>query len=184
VFGATTAAGTLGRGIASVRPYGYEPARESVAGLEALLPKALGEGVAVDMRDPVRYGDEDEFVARLGERTAGIADTVVLLFSLAATPEDENHGTVLRAVRDALAGARSKAQLLVVVDEAPYAARLGGEPSLGARLEERRRAWTDFVRQAGLEVCLADLPAMTSGEGPPAAAVERVRKALWSTISH
>ncbi len=179
-FGATTAAGTLGRGIASVRPYGYEPAKESVVGLEALLPKALGEGVAVDMRDPVRYGDEDAFVARLGERTVGIADTVVLLFSLAATPEDENHGTVLRAVRDWLADARSTAQLLVVVDEAPYAARLGGDPSLEARLEERRRAWIDFVKHVGLEACLVDLPAMASGDGPPAAVIDRTRDALWS----
>jgi len=47
--------------------------------------------------------------------------------------------------------------LRVVVDESPYAARLEGDASLAARLEERRRLWRDFVAGYGLEADLVDL---------------------------
>jgi hypothetical protein len=41
--------------------------------------------------------------------------------------------------------------LLVVVDEAPYAGRMGGDSAASARLQERRDAWRDFAAARGVK---------------------------------
>ena len=52
-------------------------------------------------------------------------DLEVLLFSLAATPEVENHGAILQQARERWSRSKVGSRLLVLVDEAPYLARLG-----------------------------------------------------------
>jgi len=79
------------------------------------------------------------------------ADLHVVLMTLAATPEAENHGVVIAAARDAARRARPPAAVRIVVDEAPYAERLAGDASLAPRLDERRHLWRDFVAAYGLE---------------------------------
>ena len=91
-------------------------------------------------------------------------DLDILLFSLAATPEVENHGAVLQLARDRWSRASAGSRLLVLVDEAPYLARLGGDASLAARIEQRRAAWRDFVRTHGFDACTLDL-AVDPGRG-------------------
>lgn len=175
-FGA--AAGVIGRGIVAVTPYAYAPSAAASSALQRLLPAALGESMAVDVRAPVAYGEEDDFIEHLAERGGAIADTIALLFSLAATPEDQNHGTVIAGVRDWLARSRRQAQLLVLVDERPYAERMGGQAGFAQRLAVRRGAWEAFVAARGLTACVLDLaaaPAPAIDEG----AVERLRAALW-----
>jgi hypothetical protein len=111
-----------------------------------------------------------------GRRGGSIADAITLLFSLAATPEEENHGSVIAGVRDWLAHS-GHAQLLVLVDERPYAARMSAQPGYAERLAERRRLWQAFAVARGPSVCFIDL-----GEGrteADASEVERVRAALW-----
>jgi hypothetical protein len=130
--------GSIGRGLATIVPYAYEPSAEARAGLRALLPRALGEGLTLDSRAAVRYGEEDEFVRGLD--AAGKADVMVLLFNLAATPEEENHGGVIAGVRDWLAAGQPRPQLLVLVDEGPYAERMAIDGASG-RVAERRDAW-------------------------------------------
>ncbi len=93
-------------GIVAVMPYAYEPSPGALAALRRLLPDGLGEGLAVEVNAGVRYGDEDSLLRNLGDRGGAIADIIVVLFSLAATPEDENHGAVIAGVRDWLARAR------------------------------------------------------------------------------
>ena len=90
----------------------------------------------MEVHASVRYGDEDGLLRNLGDRGGAIADILVLLFSLAATPEDENHGTVIAGVRDWLERARRHTQMLVLVDEGPYLARM----ERSARRRPRRRA--------------------------------------------
>ena len=80
----------------------------------------------------------------------------MLLFSLGATPETENHGLVVAMTRDAVQRARPAAELLIVVDEAPYAARLGADESYQRRLDERRDLWRRFLAGYGLEATLLD----------------------------
>jgi hypothetical protein len=176
VFGA--AAGPIGRGIVVVVPYAYEPGAATSSALRRLLPAALGDAMAVDVRAQVPYGGEDDLLERLPERGGTIADVIVLLFSLAATPEDQSHGIVIAGVRDWLAGSRRHAQLLVLVDERPYSERMGAHTGFAERLVGRRVLWEEFVAARGVKACLLDLSEETAAteEG---AIVERLRAALW-----
>jgi len=178
VFG--QAASGAGRGIVAVVPYAYAPSAATAAALTRLLPAALGDHLAVDLRAPVRYGEEDEFVAHLAERGGAVADVIALLFTLAATPEDQNHGTVITGVRDWLARSHRPAALLVLVDEGPYAERMGGPAGPGDRVPTRRRAWEAFVAARGLPACVLDVAAASTGD--PADAVARLRAARWHPV--
>jgi hypothetical protein len=173
----------IGRGIIMVLPYAYEPSANTLARLRALLPSALGETLAVDSRAPVAYGDEESFLQHLGHRGGGIADVIVLLFNLAATPEDENHGVVIAGVRDWLTTNGRHAQLLVLVDLGPYAARMASQGGAEERMAERRRAWHDFVAARGLTACIVDLalsaPSGDQTEPADHALVDHLRAALW-----
>ena len=130
------AVGGGGRGIVAVVPYAYAPSAAAAAALARLLPTALGEHLAVDMRAPVGYGEEDDLIEHLAERGGALADVIALLFTLAATPEDQNHGTMITGVRDWLVRSHRQAELLVLVDEGPYAERMGGPG--GPRASTRR----------------------------------------------
>jgi hypothetical protein len=172
IFGSVQ--GLARRGIAAVVPYAYQPGAGALAALRRLLPDALGEGFAVEVQAGVRYGDEDDLLRNLGDRGSAIADVVVLLFSLAATPEEENHGAVIAGVRDWLECARRQTQLLVLVDEGPYLARM--ERSAADRIGERREAWRAFVAARGIDACFADLGERELANSESA---RRMRATLW-----
>jgi hypothetical protein len=178
VFGSIQ--GAVGRGIVAVMPFAYDPGTGALAALRRLLPAALGEGFAVDVHAPARYGDEESFLHNLADRGGAIADVIALLFSLAATPEDENHGAVITGARDWLERARRHTPLLVLVDEGPYRTRMtqaGGAD----RLAERREVWRTFVSARGLSACFVDLgrPGAGVGEGEDAG---RLRANLWQPV--
>jgi hypothetical protein len=176
-FGAVP--GAIGRGIVAVMPYAYEPSAAASSTLRRLLPAALGENLAVDVRAPVPYGEEDDFLQHLPERGGAIADAIAVLFSLAATPEEDNHGRVMAGVRDWLAGSHRQAQLLVLIDERPYADRMGAQGGHAQRLAARRGAWESFVAARGLTACIVDLAERPSATPVDAETVERLRAALW-----
>ena len=169
--------GSIGSGLAAVIPYAYEPSADARAGLRALLPHALGEGLTLDSRPAVRYGEEDEFVRGLDP--AGKADVLVLLFNLAATPEEENHGAVIAGVRGWLGARQARPQLLVLVDEGPYAERMATDVATG-RVAERRDAWQQFVAAHGLAACTVNLAAAGRAE-IPREQVDLLRGALWQS---
>ena len=143
-------------GIASVTPYAYEPSDASLAGLERWLQGAAGT-TQVERRTSLRYGEEDMADSAFAIGAHRIADLHVVLMTLAATPEAENHGVVIAAARDAAHRARPPAAVRIVIDESPYAARLAADASLATRLEERRRLWRNFVSGYGLEADLLPL---------------------------
>jgi hypothetical protein len=151
---------------ARVTSYAYEPGPDSLAGLSALLSDALSGEVALERTASVTYGGEDAFAARLHDAAGAnaAADCHVLLMSLAATPEAENHGRMLDALRRELAGRQRRSALLVMIDEAPYAARMRGDASFERRMDERRAAWREFVARHGLEACIADLSSVHAGQ--------------------
>jgi len=169
--------GSIGRGLATIVPYAYEPSAEARAGLRALLPRALGESLTLDSRAAVRYGEEDEFVRELD--AASKVDVIVLVFNLAATPEEENHGEVIAGVRDWLATGQARPQLLVLVDEGPYAERMATDGATG-RVAERRGAWQQFVAAHGVAACSVNLA--TAGRAEiPREQVDLLRGALWQS---
>jgi hypothetical protein len=151
-----------GRATVCVMPYAYEPLPQAYERLRALLPQLLGGELAIELEASTPYGEEDALLAQLDVRGGGGADVLVLLFSLAATPEDENHGTLVAGARDLLARHRPRAELVAMVDEAPYAARLAAAGGARQRLTERRSLWQGFARAHGVEARLVDLGAAAS----------------------
>ena len=145
------------RSVVRVVPYAYEPKPNTLARLRTLLAGEHGEHLAMEVQPLVRYGEEEVFLASLREREGTPPDTFVLLTSLAVTPEDENHGVLITEVRDWLAAASPRSQLLVVVDEGPYAGRMSSEGGALNRVDERRFAWREFISTRGVKACLADL---------------------------
>jgi len=190
--------------VAGVIAYAYEPSRESIAGLELLLTAALGTNLRVQMRQPLRYGEESAFEQHLmgaaathddlnssaGSSAAGESsppgrmDWTVLLMTLAATPESENHGALIAHTRDWLIRNARTAPFLVVIDETPYAARMRAEAGLEQRLEERRRLWSEFVAAYGLRAGIVNLTQITPGTAAESGAKEAIRAALWTASEH
>jgi hypothetical protein len=168
--------------IASITPYAYEPEANSLQGLERLLAASLGGALTLDMRDPVRYGDEEAYLARQSRTApARVANWNVLLMSLAATPEAENHGVIVANARDTLMRAPSGGlPLCVVIDAAPLVARMGSDPSMQKRIEDRQKLWREFIAGYGLKACLIDLSRFTAPEAVTEMDREAVRDALWT----
>ena len=144
-------------GVASVTPYAYEPSGAALKGLECWLQGASLGITRIERRTSLRYGEEDMAGPAFAIAAHRVADLHVVLLSLAATPEAENHGVVIAAARDAAHRARPPAAVRIVVDESPYSSRLAGDASLAPRLEERRRLWRSFVAGYGLEADLLPL---------------------------
>jgi hypothetical protein len=162
---------------ASVVPYAYEPKAPSVAGLESLLAATLGANLKVEMRDPVRYGDEETVAVRLA---ATGATWHVIVMTLASTPEVENHGAFLSAWRDWLAKNATSSPLLILIDEGPYATRMRGEAGFEQRVQERRKLWREFVAGYGLRASFADLIQIKPGAASEINARDEARAALWT----
>jgi len=168
--------GTAGETV-SVVSYAYEPKGPSIAGLESLLAATLGANLKIQVRDPVKYGEEETVAARLAETAA---TWHVILMTLASTPEVENHGAFLTAWRDWLAKNATTAPLLIVIDAGPYAARMRGDAALEQRLQERRKLWRDFVSGYGLRAVFVDLIHIKPGAAAEISARDEARSALWT----
>jgi hypothetical protein len=162
---------------ASVVPYAYEPKPPTVAGLESLLAATLGANLKVEVRDPIKYGDEETVATRLA---ATNATWHVILMTLASTPEVENHGAFLAAWRDWLHKNATLSPLLILIDEGPYAARMRGEAAFEQRIQERRKLWSAFVAGYGLRAVFADLVQIKPGAPSEINARDEARAALWT----
>ncbi len=164
-----------------VMSYGYELSPPSTAGLRLLLSDALGSQVTLELRPPMRYGEEDEAVAVQLEPAGTMAGRLsVLVMNLASTPEDENHGAILTAIRHALVASGRNGAVAVIVDASSYAARMTGDPTYAARLEERRRLWRQFVAARGLEACVTSLAEIAARGTTSAEEAQALRAALQS----
>ena len=140
-----------------VLPYAFDLPAESRGALQRWLESSFGRGARLDLRAMSPYGEEDGLRAKLETSLPATAEALVLLMSLAATPESENHGRVILAARDAARRARPERELRVVIEESAYASRLARDASLAGRVEERRNLWRGFVGGYGLEAAFVDL---------------------------
>ncbi|GAA1830327.1 DUF2868 domain-containing protein [Agromyces salentinus] len=122
-----------------VIPYSYTLEPEARAGLEAIVARAYGNADAT-IDEPVAWGDD----AWSGPDAAGTTQTLLPLFNLTATPEDDAHGAFLAA----------SAPSVVLVDESPFLARWGDD---APRREERRVAWRELVEARGAVPVFVDL---------------------------
>jgi hypothetical protein len=156
-------------------PFAYRPSAAAAEGTRRLLAAAFGDA-QVTLADPVDYGYEASVATRL---RASTGDVAVMVFSLAATPEAENHGAALGAARDTLA--QSSTRLLVLVDESPFLASMQGDASLADRITQRRESWVAFVADHGLQACLAPLATWgQQGATVSLEAIDTARRCTWS----
>jgi hypothetical protein len=135
----------------TVVPYAATPGAQAALGLRAVLAPVLGDGLQIQVTPTVAFGTEDDPAARL-PLPAG-STLVVALFDLAATPEAENQG---RFAQQLAARAPAGASAVVMVDEAAFRERFGGDSS---RLAQRREAWRAFAEKMGTLPVFADLAA-------------------------
>jgi Protein of unknown function (DUF2868) len=133
--------------LVQVLPYAQLPGAQAALGLRELLASELGEDLVVKIADLTAIGDEDAAAARAGSAAAVLRAALV---DLGATPEDEHHGRLLRA----LSTAQPASPTLLLVDEAAYRLRFG---SLPGRLQERREAWQNFAQQHSLRAAIVNL---------------------------
>lgn len=152
-----------------VVPYSYTLDEPSHRGLRDAARALLGDGTELALRPPVGFGAEASAASGLDPADRSVTLTAAL-FSLASTPEHENHGAFVETLRAAV-GPR----LLAFVDEAPYRRRLGDAPGAQARLAERRHAWSAFCTAHRIAVAFVDLAA------PDLAQLERDAEPVLAT---
>ena len=145
-----------------VAPYAYTLNGAASEGVQRIAAQLFGDSVKIQFDRSVAYGEED-VVSVENTGTDLEVDLVLALFTLAATPESENHGAFLENLK-----MQAHGPLMVLVDELPYRLRLGDQPGRDARLEERRLAWRGMLGTRGLTATFVDLAA------PDLDAIERV----------
>jgi hypothetical protein len=134
---------------ATVIPYAVELGPDTLPGLQAALATGLGGPVRVELLPMVEFGSED--APAFAQTVAAAGHSVFVLFALAATPEAEHHGLLLRNLAAQLAPAAVQGVLL---DESAFRARFATEPR---RIEERRSAWGALLAEHGIEPQFVDL---------------------------
>ncbi len=126
-------------GTLRVLPYSFAVDEARDKGLHTLAGLLLGEQARLMLRPAIAYGAEPQDALRDFSPNEGDATLTALLFNLAATPENENHGVVL----DYLVRASARG-IAVLVDESGYLERLGAQSGGQARMAERKALWQQF----------------------------------------
>jgi len=135
-----------------VLPYSYTLDEARDRGLWAIAASALGAQARVQLCPTSAYGVEPKDALRdTALDDAGVTVTAVL-FSLAATPEKENHGAFLDYLTK-----RVRRGVAVLVDESPLMERLGGQQADSARVAERTALWRQFCSFHGTSATFVNL---------------------------
>ncbi len=143
-------------GCVRVLPFSYTPDSNAIDGLQTIARQLLGDRTQVDLRPSIPFGEEARATQALSAAMASHAPVAldIALFSLAATPEQENHGAFLDALRPQMSAVR-----VLLVDEGPYRRRLGAQAGSHERLDERRSAWRAFAASRDWPIVFVDLAA-------------------------
>jgi hypothetical protein len=151
-----------------VIPYSTTLDEAAVAGLENVARHLFGDATRLALRPSTPFGGEDDAARDLARSEPDVPLTLAV-FSAAATPEQENHGRFLDAVRSAM-----DAPLALVLDTGPYRRKLG--PAANDRVRERVAAWRAFAVARGLPLTDLDLatPDLKSAERELASALGAV----------
>ncbi len=124
--------------------YALQPARRE--SLARIMTRAIEAPVAVAWLPDVAYGSDD-----IPEMPSPPLAAVIVVFSLNATPERDNHGAFAAALATRLSGATP---LVAVVDTSDFAERFAASPR---RLAERQAAWEQALAFAGVDVVFVRL---------------------------
>jgi hypothetical protein len=131
--------GTAEPGVLRVLPYSFTIDEARDKGLSTIAGMLLGERARVMLRPSVAYGEEPpEALLETHINESNVTVTAVL-FNLAATPENENHGAFL----DYLVRGSTR-PITVLVDESGFLERIGIQAGGDARVAERIELWQRF----------------------------------------
>jgi hypothetical protein len=135
-----------------VLPYSFTLDEARDRGLWTVAAMALGAQARVLLRPMVPYGEEPkEALGATPLEEAGVTVTAAL-FSLSATPENENHGAFL----DYLVR-HSRRGVAVLLDESSLTERGAGQAGLEARVNERIALWRQFCSFHGTAATVVNL---------------------------
>ncbi|WP_036170808.1 DUF2868 domain-containing protein [Massilia sp. 9096] len=136
-----------------VLPYSFTLDETRDRGLSAVAVRMFGEQARVMLRPPIAYGD-DAHTAMADLRSGGEEDGTVtaVLFNLSATPEKENHGVFLDAIKRQLPDG-----LLVLVDKSGMLERSLNPAGDDVRVSERIALWRQFCAYYGVPVSVVNL---------------------------
>jgi len=148
--GAHGAAGSV-----RVTPYAYHPSDQTREAIANLVQDSLGDGAALRFDPPVEYGGEDHWLAAMQIDESD--DHHLLLFTLSATPEHENHGALASGLRESIAAKNKGTLLSAIVDEAAYRARFGSGSAAAERRQMRGEAWDAVLGRAEVASLRLDL---------------------------
>ena len=133
-----------GRGageVAAVFFHGLEPTAGLRTRVREALADELGGRMTLEFMPPVAYGEEAAVAAELAGHDE--RERMVVVFSLAATPEEEVQGELLRQLAAHAPDGR-ESMPLVVLDAAPLQ-RFESDGGFRAHYEDRLRSWERFV---------------------------------------
>jgi hypothetical protein len=139
-----------------------------------MLTKVFGADAQIKVAATTQFGGEDALAANaLPNRSPAL---VAALFSLTATPEPENHGVFINAVRRQVP---SGTAFVVLIEESAFRQRFGATPR---RIDERSAAWNRMLSTVGLKPVFIDLQATDPDAAKRAltAALDRVGTAPTS----
>lgn len=140
-------------GVLDVLPYSFALDPIRIQSLQQIGGMLLGERYRVVINPSTEYGAETSAAA--ASMAAQDVTITAVLFNLSATPETQNHGAFLEYVaQNACAAGR---QLMVLIDESGYVARIGDQAGAGARCAERVALWRSFCQLHQLRATIVDL---------------------------
>jgi hypothetical protein len=134
-----------------VLPYSYDVSPAAALLLQEAVTREFGPRASLAVAPAVAFGDEDALPP--GALPGTPPSLVLALFSLTATPEDENHGAFLTALAAQLP---PDTPLAALVDEAGFKARFDTHPK---RQEERRQVWARVLEKHAVGFAFVDLDA-------------------------
>jgi hypothetical protein len=136
-----------------VLPYSFTLDERRDRGLSELAAALYGEQTRVMLRPSLPYGEDPKALLQdLRPETGDTRTVTAVLFNLAATPEQENHGALLSAIARQLHGGVS-----VLVDESSLTERAAGQAGADARLAERIALWRQFCTYHQVPVTVVNL---------------------------
>lgn len=134
--------------IVAVLPYSFSLTPQMVLLVHQVVQRLFGPKAELSIAESIAFGGEDELPAAALAKGASLH---LVIFNLAATPEEENHGALLNKLGETTPG-----KLLVLVDESAFLQRFAGQPE---RLAERRKLWQQFLAAVPVRHVLCDLGA-------------------------
>ena len=146
-------------------PYSFDVPAQAAAALKAVLSRAFESPVVLEWSAAVRYGDD-------APPSPGASPAVVVVvFSLAATPEAENHGAIIGRLATRSPGI----PLLAIIDSSEFVARFREVPQ---RVAEREAAWRQVLEARGASPLFISLaqPDLAAAAASFNAALERTSR--------